>query len=154
MSMIDNIREKYDPLYKHVRPHVTIVFPFESDITGEELQDHIKHALLGMKPFKLRLGGISGEEGGYIFLNVLEGRGLIVELHRRLYTGIISEYNQPQFPYKPHMTIGRIHNQKEVIRDLEKHEIINEVFEDVVLEIAVEIIDKNEDSNIEMTIQF
>lgn len=30
MEIIDEIREKYDPLARLVRPHITIVFPFIS----------------------------------------------------------------------------------------------------------------------------
>ena len=37
IDIIDEIREKYDPLSELVRPHITIVFPFEMDITNEEL---------------------------------------------------------------------------------------------------------------------
>ena len=32
IDIIDEIRAKYDPLAKLVRPHITIVFPFEMDI--------------------------------------------------------------------------------------------------------------------------
>ena len=32
MEIIDNIRKKYDPLAELVRPHITLVFPFESQM--------------------------------------------------------------------------------------------------------------------------
>ena len=32
MDVIDKIREKYDPLAKLVRPHITIVFPFKLEL--------------------------------------------------------------------------------------------------------------------------
>ena len=37
MEIIDNIRKQYDPLAELVRPHITLVFPFESQISNEEL---------------------------------------------------------------------------------------------------------------------
>ena len=37
MEVIDKIREQYDPLANLVRPHITIVFPFDSDRSNEEL---------------------------------------------------------------------------------------------------------------------
>ena len=37
MYVIDPVRNRYDPLAKLVRPHITIVFPFESDMSNEEL---------------------------------------------------------------------------------------------------------------------
>ena len=35
IDSIDRIRSKYDPLAELVRPHITLVFPFESDITND-----------------------------------------------------------------------------------------------------------------------
>lgn len=32
VEIIDNIRDKYDPLAKLIRPHITIVFPFDMEI--------------------------------------------------------------------------------------------------------------------------
>ena len=41
IDIIDEIRAKYDPLTKLVRPHITIVFPFEMEITNDELYDSV-----------------------------------------------------------------------------------------------------------------
>ena len=32
IEIIDGIRDRYDPLAKLVRPHITLVFPFESEM--------------------------------------------------------------------------------------------------------------------------
>ncbi len=32
IEVIDKIRNKYDPLANHLRPHITLVFPFDSNI--------------------------------------------------------------------------------------------------------------------------
>lgn len=37
IELIDDIRKQYDPLADVIRPHITIVFPFDMDITNEEL---------------------------------------------------------------------------------------------------------------------
>ena len=42
IERIDGIRRKYDPLSNLVRPHITLVFPFKSEITTEALSDQIK----------------------------------------------------------------------------------------------------------------
>ena len=34
MHVIDSVRDRFDPLAKLVRPHITIVFPFESDMSN------------------------------------------------------------------------------------------------------------------------
>ena len=33
MDIIDRIRDKYDPLARLVRPHITLVFPFENEMS-------------------------------------------------------------------------------------------------------------------------
>jgi 2'-5' RNA ligase len=76
-------------------------------------------------------------------------------MHRRLYKGLLKEY-YPHFlsnkPFAPHMTIGRISDEGELKRVVEKYSTSQETFEDVVRKISVEIIDEDENSIIEMTI--
>ncbi len=45
IDIIDEIREKYDPLANHVRPHITLVFTFESSLTSIELKEHLEKCL-------------------------------------------------------------------------------------------------------------
>jgi len=39
MEIIDNIRKQYDPLADLVRPHITLVFPFESPLSNMQLEN-------------------------------------------------------------------------------------------------------------------
>ena len=41
IDKIENIRQKHDPLFELIPPHITIVFPFKSDISNDELKSHI-----------------------------------------------------------------------------------------------------------------
>lgn len=72
VEIIDDIRKKYDPLSEHVRPHITLVFPFESDIEASKLKEHIENVISGMMPFDIKLSGItpSTSFGSYLFLNI------------------------------------------------------------------------------------
>lgn len=73
MEVIDKIREQYDPLAKLVHPHITIVFPFDSDMSNEDLKALLEKRLQSVKPFKLELAGVSKHEnrfGNYLFLDV------------------------------------------------------------------------------------
>jgi 2'-5' RNA ligase len=157
IDVIDGIREKYDPLANHVRPHITLVFPFESHIRSNQLKKHIEKALFSVKPFKLTLRGITSVRtfGNYLFLNIENGENEIIEIHKRLYTGILEQY----FPkwlressYNPHMTVGRIENEEKYNIAFEDMKKVVDVFETIVDKISVEIIDENEDSIIEMEI--
>lgn len=39
MDIIDRIRDKYDSLARLVRPHITLVFPFENEMSNEAIEE-------------------------------------------------------------------------------------------------------------------
>ncbi|HEX3047313.1 MAG TPA: 2'-5' RNA ligase family protein, partial [Bacillota bacterium] len=80
-SVIREIRDKYDPLAKHVEPHITLIFPFESDLKTEELKGHLITVLKDIKPFEIQLKGIN-PVNNYLFLEVEKGKEKIIELHK------------------------------------------------------------------------
>lgn len=156
-EIIDNIREKYDPLANHVRPHITLVFPFDSDIATGDLKEHISSIVSGITPFELILNGIIpvNSFGKYLFLNIAKGKNAIIELHKRLYSGILEN----QFPewlkgnvFLPHMTIGNFDNDNDFEKAINETKDIVDSFKTIVNEVNVEIIDENEDSIIELVI--
>ena len=154
MEIIDAIRQKYDPLANHVAPHITLVFPFESDLDTESLQKHLQEVCKEFKKFKLELGEIGRGEGYgyYLFLNVIEGKEMIVNLHNMLYGGVLKAY----YPiwlngnYTPHMTIGNFGSEEELEMALKETKNIDVKFTTIVECVSVEIIDENEDSIIEI----
>ena len=145
---IQEIRKKYDELYKIIPPHITLAFPFEDKISNEDLKIKLKELLKDVKPFKVRCKGVSLEEDKnvetfYIFLNILEGKEIIKDLNKKIYTEIL---NKPIIEnYKPHITFGNTNNPNENI-ELDKE------FETVVDRIIVERIGENEESIIEFEI--
>ena len=157
MQLIDDIRKKYDLLAEHVRPHIILVFPFESDIDTNKLKEHIENTVSSMKQFNIALSGItpSTSFGNYLFLNVREGSNQIFEMHKGLYNGILREFypiwlNDTEFI--PHMTVGNISDVEAFNRAIEKTKNIDHAFETTVETVSVEIIDENEDSIIELNI--
>lgn len=156
-QLIDNIRKKYDPLAEHVGPHITLVFPFESEVDTIKLKEHIETIASNIKPFEIILSGItpSVSNGNYLFLNILEGNSQIIEIHKSLYTGILKEF-YPQWlndiDYTPHITVGCISNMDDFEKAVEETKDIEDVFQTSVDAISVEIIDENEDSIIELNI--
>jgi len=149
--------EKYDPLAIHVRPYITLVFPFSSDISSDKLREHIVNALSRIKPFKIVLKGITPVQafGNYLFLNIETGKEDIVNIHKKLYTGILEQYLLQWLrdqEYQPHMTVGKIEDEEEYKNAVAEIKHFSDVFETVVKKVSVEIIDDNEDSIIEMEI--
>lgn len=58
-QIIDKVREQYDPLANHVRPHITLVFPFDSDLETNRLEEHISTVLSEITPFEIILNGVT-----------------------------------------------------------------------------------------------
>jgi 2'-5' RNA ligase len=113
-DVIDGIRKKYDPLAALVRPHVTLVFPFQSEWSGAQIRMRLNAALEGARPFPMTLGGVSmesGAHGHYLFLNIREGEDEIRALHERLYEGFFRKF-KPNLAYHPHMTVGKLRTKE------------------------------------------
>ncbi len=152
-QIIQTLRADYDPLYTYVSPHLTIVFPFESEISSESLKAHLQLMMIELKPFQLAMKGVEPSAGGYLFLNVIEGEEQVRLLHERLYTGILKEFKSTMFTYQPHLTVGRILDTELFAAACVKCKGVNDEFRTIVSRISVEIIDKNDDSMIEMEIE-
>ncbi|TLS38201.1 2'-5' RNA ligase family protein [Pseudalkalibacillus caeni] len=149
---IDELREKYDPLFGKIPPHITLVFPFESEWTAAEVENHVKQKLKHIKPFTVRLRGISGSEGEYLFLNVKKGNDEIIAMHDALYTGMLQEDLNRQLSYHPHLTVGRFNNENELMGALEETEDFLHFFEAEISCVLVERIGPNEKSIVESCI--
>lgn len=150
MEIIDSIREQYDPLAGLVRPHITLVFPFESRMSNEELKAIIEQRLSDIKSFEIQLKGISKSEdtfGNYLFLNVLHGVEEICAIHHELYDNEFREFDLG-LPYVPHMTVGRLEDACTLERAYEQvREMIGEtVFTTIVNKVSVEMIGDHEES--------
>lgn len=152
IEKINELREKYDPAVNSVAPHITLVFPFKSNIVASEIKKHIEDNIKDIKPFKVKLQGISGEAKNYLFLNVIKGQEELTKIHNKLYSDILEEF-KPEFlnttEFKPHLTIGKVDDAKEFIEAVNDTKDFNEVFETSVNKITVEIIGENQESIIE-----
>lgn len=152
IHIIDEIREKYDSLSNCIEPHITIVFPFESDISTKELKSHFNEYLKGIKKFRVKLKDITGDfRDGYLFLNVKSGNDQIIELHDKLYSGILKEFLYRKITYSPHLTVGRIADQIDFDNAVDELSYYRESFETIIDKIFVENIDENQNSIIEFS---
>lgn len=151
LGLINEIRKEYDPLADLVLPHITLVFPFRSIISSEELMEWMRISLNNIKPFDLKLGGFTKEKnfyGNYLFLNVLNGREEIEIIHYAMYDGILKQFHADKL-YEPHMTVGKFNNQEELEEAYKKLEKFDSIFETSIDKISVEIIGMRQESIIE-----
>jgi 2'-5' RNA ligase len=148
IDIINDIRKKYDPLADLVLPHITLVFPFDSELSNEELKLHLKRSLSGIKPFKVELEGFSKQEnkyGNYLFLNVVQGTDVIKNIHDMLYKDKLKQFDAG-YDYVPHMTVGKVSSMElldEAFDDVNK---CNNKFSTVIKKVSVEMIGEHEES--------
>jgi 2'-5' RNA ligase len=150
-AIIDNIRNAYDPLVDLFQPHITLVFPFESGYGLEELKEHMKNVLEGVKTFNLVMNHIVPNQAGgnYLFLTVTEGTDEIKRIHDRLYAGILESYYKKELPYMPHLTVGCIDEENEYDKAINATKEISDLFTTIVDKILIEKIGSNGESIIE-----
>jgi len=137
LHLIQQLRMQYDPLAHDIQPHITLVFPFESNISPEHLRAHIRQAVQGIGSFPVQLHGITGSEGEYLFLNVKRGSDPLIDLHDRLYSGPLAEHLSVEHTFIPHITVGRIRDRKAFLRALVEVQKLRTVFRTSVEEVAV-----------------
>lgn len=148
INVINDIRKKYDPLAVLVLPHITLVFPFDSELTDEELNLHLKECLNNVRPFKIELEGFSKQKskyGNYLFLNVVKGMDVIINIHDRLYKGKLKQYDAG-YGYVPHMTVGKVSSMELLDKAFDDVNKCNDKFSTVVKKISVEMIGEHEES--------
>ena len=152
INLIQDIRNQYDPLASKIAPHITLVFPFESEILSHTLRQHIKTSLSGLETFSLSMQGISIEENNYLFLNLIKGQEYITKIHDLLYSGILEQFLSRRHFYKPHLTVGHLENTLETNGAMNQLKHFKHKFETKVNRITTEIILDDLSSEIDFAI--
>ena len=142
-DQIEQLRRRFDPLASRIAPHITLVFPFESELSADQLRAHIGQAIQGIAPFKVQLRGITEHDGEYLFLNVVRGVDRLIELHDRLYSGPLASHLMPEIPYHPHVTVGRLAGRTALSNALAIAREVRGTFQTVVRDIATVRIERD-----------
>lgn len=148
MEIIDNLRNQYDPLAQLVRLHITLVFPFENEMSNEELAEILEVRLKQVKPFEIKLRGISKHEdtfGNHLFIDVSQGAETIRSIHRLLYDNEFRAFDSG-LHYIPHITIGKFPTTELLNAAFNNVKFIDDSFSTIVNKISVEMIGENEES--------
>lgn len=107
---IQNIRQAYDPQFKLLDPHVTLVFGLP-DADETALITHVQTAVHHHAPIHLTLRCATVVQDAFskqyhTFLVPDEGHSQLVKLHDALYTGLLTPELRLDIPYIPHITIA------------------------------------------------
>ena len=137
-DVIQNFRQKYDPLFCKVGYHIELVFPFETDIPLIKIEEHVRHCVAEIKSFEIAVSEPCGFDDEFIFLSIKEGNDSLINLHDALYKGLLSTF----------ITIGRLKSKSEFEMALQESKIISGIFKATIKEIIIEKILDDESSEI------
>lgn len=101
-----SFRHKYEPYSQLLPEHMPFIYPVPETIGRKNLERHIKMVLSTWKPFDVHFCTLNKTWDHWLYLGVREGHGAVVELHDKLYEGILSPYLRKDLPFNPHIGLG------------------------------------------------
>ncbi len=143
MDVIEKIRKDCDQLYGVIQPHITIVFPFNDDMSDEELINNVRNYFSNIDKFYVKFSGVSYSDDNYIFLDCVEGKEEIIKLHDDLYKQYFNNHLSDR-EYVPHITIGQTYNCND--EQLNKINNLKDSFECYIDNVIIEKIGDNDES--------
>ena len=139
---IKEIQKKYYDIADKIEPHIAVTFPFDSDISDEELYVKLCKVAEKYKPFRITCHGVytPAGESDYRFLDVTENKDIITCLSDDIYKSIIPELLEyrDKYNYVPHISLANMPSDEEIELD--------ETFEMTVDSLYVERIGSNDES--------
>ena len=94
-----SFRHKYDPYSELLPEHVTLIHPVPEIVGKRNIENHIKKVLNTWKPFNVHFCTIEKTWDHWMYLGAKEGRELVVELHNKLYEGILKSFLRNDLPF-------------------------------------------------------
>ena len=108
IDKIKEIQKKYYDIADKIEPHIAVTFPFDSDISDEDLYEKLSKIAEKYKPFKITCRGVSTPAGepNYRFLNVIENIDIIRSMSDEIYKSIIPGEleHRDKHNYVPHIS--------------------------------------------------
>jgi 2'-5' RNA ligase len=117
--MIEPIRERYDPDFPIVESHISLVFPFQSNRTFDEIAHVIRKTVENTPPIKVELSSIGDFYPGFplIFWEVKRCAPLD-EIYKTLYARL--DLALPHKNFIPHVTVAKEISDHRVVLVKEK----------------------------------
>ncbi len=107
-SPIEAFRRRHDPLADALPAHVTLVFPFPTNLTVTQIATHIRRVVGNWPALPVSFRDVEGIVDEFVVLMLRERAEAIVALHDKLYGGVLKAHLRDDIEYQPHVTLGRI----------------------------------------------
>lgn len=145
---IQKVRHQFDPLSENIHPHVTLVFPFESNLTNEDLAQIVTQRIKDTKSFPVTFDKLGSDDNGYIWLEASHGQERLIKLHDLLYQDDnLKPFLRTDLKYIPHITLGKVDplQSAQILANLAIKEL---TFSTYIDQVEIETILDNNDSKI------
>nr|AOR51118.1 hypothetical protein [uncultured bacterium pAW1] len=118
-QMIAPIREKYDPDFNAISAHISVVFPFQTNKTLDDVSRVVKRVTEKTKSIQVELSSIGDFYPNFpIVFWCVKRNQQIDELYKSLYAGL--DLALPHKQFFPHVTVAREISQHRVMMVKEK----------------------------------
>ena len=121
LDKIKEIQSKYYDIGDKVPPHIAVTFPFDSDISDDELYEKLYNILSKYNSFDIVLHGISTpvNNSNYRFLNIIKNKDIIKKISDDIYNNIIPEQLEyrDSYNYEPHVSISNLPLKEDINLD-------------------------------------
>jgi len=112
-TKINQIRRQYDPTFRIIDPHITLMFPVPDNLGEENLIQHLTPILKGTRSFPIDIGGFVKSWDHWLFLTLQKGNKEITTLYHKIYSGTLTDYKRPDISFIPHIGLGLFIKQGE-----------------------------------------
>ncbi len=146
---ISDYRTRYDDLVEHIRPHVQLVFPFESEMSDQRIGNAVAKVIERVRQMKAVLGdAYTIPSARTVEVEVLLVKQEIIDLHDALYKEPeFAKFLNKQIPYRPHVTIARNVTDSEAKQIVKKYNAEGNRQEMIIDSVSIERILENGDSD-------
>ncbi len=115
-KVILNIFKNHNPDSSFVKPHICLVFPFESDLETRELESIFNDVFSKYRSFYIQLSGLSvsyEKRNNFLFLNAIDEKSILKQMSSNLYNRL-GDNAKLKGQYTPHITIGKSKSAEEI----------------------------------------
>jgi hypothetical protein len=105
-TKINQLRQRYDPTYRIIDPHITVMFPVPDSVGEENLIRHLTSVVMVEEAFSIQMSGLVKSWDHWLFLTLKEGNSRVIQLYDRIYSDILKPYKRSDIPFIPHIGLG------------------------------------------------